>query len=100
MANSVDPDEMLHSAASHLDLHYLLRPVCPNTVNMLLILKQFYGIFDWPGGCGFEPAEVGNILSWRLIMNYFLRSFSPFRRFYKGSCQFLAKDSAKYWLTP
>ena len=24
-------------------------------------------------------AEVGNILSWRLIMKYFLRSFSPFR---------------------
>ena len=25
------------------------------------------------------PAEAGNILSWRLIMKYFLRSFSPFR---------------------
>ena len=25
------------------------------------------------------PAEVGNILSWRLIMKYYLRSFSPFR---------------------
>ena len=31
MANSVDPDETLHSAASHLGLHCLLRPVCPNT---------------------------------------------------------------------
>ena len=30
VANSVDPDEMLHSAASHLGLHCLLRPVCPN----------------------------------------------------------------------
>ena len=28
---------------------------------------------------GSNPAEVGNILSWRLIMKYFLRSFSPFR---------------------
>ena len=28
---------------------------------------------------GSTPAEVGNILSWRLIMKYFLRSFSPFR---------------------
>ena len=28
---------------------------------------------------GLTPAEVGNILSWRLIMKYFLRSFSPFR---------------------
>ena len=26
---------------------------------------------------GLIPAEVGNILSWRLIMKYFLRSFSP-----------------------
>ena len=24
------------------------------------------------------PSEVGNILSWRLIMKYFLQSFSPF----------------------
>ena len=28
---------------------------------------------------GSTPAEVGNILSWRLIMKYFLRLFSPFR---------------------
>ena len=28
---------------------------------------------------GSNPAEVGNILSWRLIMKYLLRSFSPFR---------------------
>ena len=28
---------------------------------------------------GSTPAEVGNILSWRLIMKYFLRSFPPFR---------------------
>ena len=41
---------------------------------------------------GSTPAEVGNILSWRLIMKYFLRSFSPFRWFKKGSCQFLAKE--------
>ena len=27
---------------------------------------------------GSTSAEVGNILSWRLIMKYFLRSFSPF----------------------
>ena len=38
-------------------------------------------------------------LSWRLIMKYFLRSFSPFRWFKKGSCQFLAKECAQYWLT-
>ena len=48
---------------------------------------------------GSTPTEVGNILSWRLIMKYFLRSFSPFRWFKKGSCQFLAKECAQYWLT-
>ena len=48
-------------------------------------------IFSWPwwlswmgvrlviGGCGFDPCQVGIILLWRLIMKYFLRSFSPFR---------------------
>ena len=30
MANSVDPDETPHPAASHLGLYCLLRPVCPN----------------------------------------------------------------------
>ena len=29
MANSVDPDETPHSAASHLGLNCLLMPVCP-----------------------------------------------------------------------
>ena len=29
----------------------------------------------WSGGCGFDPCRVGNLLSWRLIMKYFLRSF-------------------------
>ena len=48
---------------------------------------------------GSTPAEVGNILSWRLIMKYCLRSFSPFRWFKKGSCQFQAKECAQYWLT-
>ena len=48
---------------------------------------------------GSTPAEVGNILSWRLIMKYFLRSFFPFCWFKKGSCQFLAKECAHYWLT-
>ena len=28
---------------------------------------------------GLTPTEVSNILSCRLIMKYFLRSFSPFR---------------------
>ena len=48
---------------------------------------------------GSTPAEVGNILSWRLIMKYILWSFSSFHWFKKGSCQFLAKECAQYWLT-
>ena len=48
---------------------------------------------------GLTPAKVGNILSWRLSMKYFLRSFSPFCWFKKGSCQFLVKEWAQYWLT-
>ena len=31
--NSVDPDHMLHSEASDMDSHCLLKPVCPNTVD-------------------------------------------------------------------
>ena len=30
MANSVDPDQMPHSAASDLGQHCLQRPTCPN----------------------------------------------------------------------
>ena len=62
-----------------------------------------YGYVAGLGGdqevAGSTPAEVGNILSWRLIMKYFLRSFSPFRWFKKDSCQFLAEECAQYWLT-
>ena len=72
----------------------------------------FFFFFSWPRWlswmrrptgdqevAGSTPAEVGNILSWRLIMKYFLWSFSPFRWFKKGSCQFLAKECAQYRLT-
>ena len=44
---------------------------------------------------GLIPAVSDNILSWRLIMKYFLLSFPPFRRFKKCSCQFLAKECAQ-----
>ena len=33
-----------------------------------------------------------------LIIEYFLQSFSCLRCFKKGSCQFLAKECAHYWL--
>ena len=78
---------------------------CCNIVSGLLYLSlpRWLSWMRRPTGdqevAGSIPAEVGNILSWRLIMKYFLRSFSPFRWFKKGSCQFLAKECAQYWLT-
>ena len=39
----------------------------------------------WSGGCAFDPHRVGNILSWRFYHELFLKSFSPFRWFKKGS---------------
>ena len=38
MANCVDPDQLLHSAAADLGLHCLLLPICPNTYG-------YYGTF-------------------------------------------------------
>ena len=60
------------------------------------LVAQLDAPSDWrPGGRGFNPLPG---LSRRLIMKYFLWSFSPFRWFKKGSCQFLAKECAQYWL--
>ena len=62
-------------------------PVCDNLNFEALLLTEcsFTGLGDsvrcasdwWSEGCGFDPCRIGNILSWRLIMKYFLRSFSP-----------------------
>ena len=49
----------------------------------------------WSVGCGFVPRRIGNILSWRLIVKYFLWLSSSFRWLKKGSCQFLAKNVHK-----
>ena len=37
MANTVDPDQMMHSVVFDLGLHYLQGPICPNTYG-------YYGI--------------------------------------------------------
>ena len=42
VANSVDPDETPCSAASHLGLYCLLRPVCPNTYGKYGIMQGKY----------------------------------------------------------
>ena len=38
-ANSVDPDQMPHSATSDLGLHCLQRPICPNSQGHYSILQ-------------------------------------------------------------
>ena len=48
---------------------------------------------------GLIPVESATFFHGDLIMKHFLRSFSPFRWFKKGSCQFLAKVCAQYWFT-
>ena len=68
-----------------------------------LIIISYAGLGDsvqwvskwWSGGCGFDPHQVSNILSWRLHMKYFLWSFYPIPFFRKGSCKFLAKECAQ-----
>ena len=55
MANSVDPDETPRSAASHLGLYCLLRPVCPNTygkygIYKCVLLTYFYTLLHNNGG--------------------------------------------------
>ena len=47
---------------------------------------------------GSTPAGLATFFCGDLIMQYFLRSFSPIRWFKKGSCQLLAKECAQYWL--
>ena len=48
---------------------------------------------------GSTPAGSATFFGGDLIMKYFLRSFSPFYSFKKGSCLFLVKECAQYWLT-
>ena len=72
-----------------------------NVVTRSLCLPRWLSWMRRPTGdqevAGSTPAKVGNILSWRLIMKYFLWSFSLFHWFKKGSCQFLVKECAQYW---
>ena len=46
VANSVDQDETPHSAASHLGLSCLLRPVCPNTYGKYGIWVYKYTVWS------------------------------------------------------
>ena len=44
MAIIVDPDQMLHCAATDLDLFCLFRPVCPN---ICVIKVHLHQVFDY-----------------------------------------------------
>ena len=80
---------------THAQIHTYIYSVKHIEMSGPASVAQLDASSDWrPEVAGSTPAEVGNILSWRLIMKYFLRSFSPFRCFKKGSFQFLAKECA------
>ena len=46
MANSADPDQMLHSVLSNLGLQCLLRPGCLNTLGKMAPMQGCYVIKD------------------------------------------------------
>ena len=54
MSNSIDPDQMLHSAASDLGLHCLQWPSCPNILGYYGILSNSMILFV----CLFVCVEV------------------------------------------
>ena len=101
MANSADQDQLASSEANWSGSTLFAKAGYPGSAG--LSRPRWLSWMPRPTGdqevAGSTPAEVGIILSWRLIMKYFLRSFSPFRWYKKGSCQFLAKECAQYWLT-
>ena len=62
-------------------------PTCwISRMRVLLVIRRVAGSI---------PAGFGNIHSWILIVKYFLRLFSLFRWFKKGSYQFLSKECAQ-----
>ena len=61
-------------------------------MHIWLVIRRFWV-------CSTAPCRVGNILSWRFIMKYFLRSFFSFCWFKKGNSQSLAKEWAHSQLT-
>ena len=120
MTNSVDPDQMASSEAIWFGSTLFAKEgVVVNRSHLIWIYTVSKGrgcreqqdkgasiggsvgcTSNWrPGGRRFDPHQGRQHFSWRLIMKCFLRSFSLFRWFKKGSCQFLAKECAQYWLT-
>ena len=47
MANSVDPDQMPHSAASDLGLHCLQRPVCVLILRVIMVYLEELSVYQY-----------------------------------------------------
>ena len=79
MANNYRSDRCISSCSNTSDIQKI-PSVRLRALGELALVAQLAAPSYWrPGGHWFNPAEVGNILSWRLSMKYFLQSFSPFR---------------------
>ena len=91
MADSVDPNQMLHSVAFDLGLNCCsgLSVQIPRVITgrPQRVSRMFIGLVILLG-----PATFFH----EVIMKYFLQTFSPFgfSYFEKGSCQFLVKEFA------
>ena len=82
-------EKPLHQGASH--------KYPKHTFSWPASVAQLDAPSDWrPGGRGFNPRRGRQHSSMEIDQKYFLRSFSPFRWFKKGSCQFLVKECAQY----
>ena len=73
-----DPDKTPLTAASALSVHCL-----PTSKHLTLGPASVAQLDARPTEgqevAGSTPRRVGDIVSWRLLMKHFLRSFSPFR---------------------
>ena len=94
---TVDPDQIAPQGAVWSDLPFNLYYLDTSQVGFVPVAQ--------PDACttgdqevdGLIPACSGNILSRKLILKYFLRSFSPFHWFKKGSC---SVSQERMWTKP
>ena len=85
VTNSVDIDETPHSAASHLGLHCLLRPVCLNTHSKYGILKDKQ----------LAPIQASNVFSCFLF--FIFSSPEPSKIFSQTSRLIVMKLAKYHW---
>ena len=73
-----DPDKTSLTAASALGVH-CLHTSKHLTLGPVSVAQLDARPTEGQEVAGSTPRRVGNIVSWRLLMEHFLRSFSPFR---------------------